>query len=64
MTIVVPVYNEENNIDALEKSLGEYIKSAICTACVLFVDDGSKDRSLERIKQVCSRNTGFYYISF
>lgn len=64
LTIVVPVYNEENNIDALEKSLGEYIKSAICTACVLFVDDGSKDRSLERIKQVCSRNTGFYYISF
>lgn len=64
LTIVVPVYNEENNISALEKELGGYLKIAKCPACVLFVDDGSKDGSLERIRQVCSRNDGFYYISF
>ncbi|MCM1021679.1 MAG: glycosyltransferase [Muribaculum sp.] len=63
LTIVVPVYNEENNIASLEKELCAYLPKALCPTCVLFVNDGSKDRSLERIKEVCERNNDFYYIS-
>lgn len=38
----------------------------LCTvsACVLFVNDGSCDRSLQLLKEICSRNEQFYYISF
>lgn len=63
-TIVVPVYNEESNIDALEKKLTDYLGEAKVKTCVLFVDDGSKDKSLPLIKEVCSRNEDFYYITF
>ena len=63
-TIIVPVFNEEDNIGRLEKALSGFLPKCICKACVLFVDDGSKDRSLEGIKAACSGNPDFYYISF
>lgn len=63
-TIVVPIYNEEDNIASLEKALGEFIPQSKAKACVLFVNDGSKDSSLEKIKEICNRNAHFYYINF
>lgn len=63
LTIIVPVYNEEDNVDALEKRLSTYLPHALMKACVLFVNDGSKDRSLTLIKESCQRNDDFYYIS-
>lgn len=64
MTIIVPVYNEEDNIKNLEKRLGEYLPTSLVKSCVLFVNDGSKDQSLPLIKEVCRRNAHFFYISF
>ncbi len=63
LTILVPVYNEEENIPALEKRLSEFLPQARCTACVLFVNDGSTDGGLERITEVCSRQDAFFYLS-
>lgn len=62
-TIVVPIYNEEDNMERLEATLAAYLPSAAVPACVLFVNDGSTDSSLEKIKDVCSRHPDFYYIS-
>ncbi len=63
-TVIVPVYNEEDNFAALEKSLVEYLPIAPLKTCVLFVDDGSKDRSRECIADVCSRHEEFFYLAF
>lgn len=63
MTIIVPVYNEEDNMANLDKRLGDYLGKALCKSCVLFVNDGSKDNSLALIKQLCEHNKDFYYIS-
>lgn len=63
-TIIVPIYNEEDNIARLESTLAEYLPKCIEKACVLFVNDGSKDSSLKGIEEICSRNKDFYYISF
>ena len=64
LTIVVPVYNEEDNIYALEDRLSKFISQcAQFPACVLFVNDGSKDTSLEKIEEVCSRQPDFYFLS-
>lgn len=63
MTILVPVYNEEDNIAALEQALSAYIATAPVKVCVLFVNDGSRDSSLEKIKDVCARRDHFFYIS-
>ena len=63
-TILVPFYNEEDNIYRLEKVLGDYLKKAVIpSVAVLFINDGSKDNGLEMVKEVCSRNEHFYYIS-
>lgn len=36
--------------------------NSICTACVLFVNDGSRDNSKQRIMEVCARNKDFFYM--
>ena len=63
-TIIVPIYNEEDNIARLESTFAEYLPKCIEKACVLFVNDGSKDSSLKGIEEICSRNKDFYYVSF
>ena len=63
-TIIVPVYNEQDNILNLERALGDFLPKSIRKACVLFVNDGSSDGSLQGIKEICARNSDFYYISF
>lgn len=62
-TIIIPVYNEEDNITALERRVGDYLKVCPRHACALFVNDGSRDSSLERIRNACTRNGDFFYIS-
>ena len=64
LTIVVPVFNEEDSILDLEKALSGFLPHSKVPACVLFVDDGSKDGSLRLIQEVCSRDKDFFYISF
>lgn len=63
LTILVPVYNEEENIYALEQELTRFVGQSAMSACVLFVNDGSVDKSLERIVEVCNRQPDFYQLS-
>lgn len=63
LTIIVPVFNEEDNMAALEERLAAYLPKAACKACVLFVNDGSRDNSLQLIREACRRNPDFFYIS-
>lgn len=63
-TIIVPVYNEEDNMAAVERRLADYLPVAKEKSCVLFVNDCSTDRSLVLIKEICARNADFFYISF
>lgn len=64
MTVIVPVYNEEENMPLLEERLSAFLRKAAVRSCVLFVNDGSRDASLERIRGICGRNDGFFYISY
>ena len=63
-TIIVPVYNEEENLPRVEKELLAYTKIASKKTGILFVNDGSKDNSQALIEETCTRNEGFNYISF
>lgn len=63
-TIIVPVYNEEDNLERVEKELLDYTKIATKKTCVLFVNDGSKDNSQAIIESICNRNDNFNFISF
>lgn len=63
LSIIVPVYNEEDNLDRVEKELSAFLPKAIVKSCVLFVNDGSKDSSLKKIEAICDRHSDFFYIS-
>jgi dolichol-phosphate mannosyltransferase len=64
MTIIIPVFNEEGNIERLETELSKYISGAAVKTSVLFINDGSADNSQEMIEKLCSRNPDFHFISF
>lgn len=64
MTIIVPVYNEEENIERLFFTLSEYLQKSSTKSKVLFVDDGSTDNSFILVKQFCEKNKDFGYLKF
>lgn len=64
LTIVVPVYNEEDSLPNVEQKLAAYLQKASMKTCVLFVNDGSMDTSRNLIEKICRRNSSFYYISY
>jgi len=64
-TIVVPVYNERDNLVQLETRLAAFLeKSAEIPACVLLVDDGSTDGGGEAIEEICARHADFFFLRF
>ncbi len=62
-TVIVPVYNEEDNIDTLAQRLDEFLPTALRKTCVLFVNDGSKDDSQRRIEAACAVRPDFFYLN-
>lgn len=64
LSILIPLYNEVDNLLRLEKTLNDYLPHALLKSCVVFINDGSIDGSLEKIREICLRNECFYYISF
>lgn len=63
-TIIVPVYNEEEGLERLFLHLDSYCKKASKPTAVLFVDDGSTDKSPEMIQAYCKDHSTFSYILF
>ncbi len=64
LTIIVPLYNEEENLERVEKELLAYTKIATKKTCILFVNDGSKDNSQALVETICARNEAFHFIAF
>ncbi len=66
VSIVVPCYNEEESIplyyDAVKKLFDNELAS--CELEVIFVDDGSRDKTLEVMKKYASADKRIKYISF
>ncbi len=63
-TIIIPIYNEEENLLGLEEALIQYCKISPYKISVLLVNDGSTDGSEKMILEICRRNSEFQFISF
>jgi glycosyltransferase involved in cell wall biosynthesis len=64
LTIIVPIYNEVDGIDMLEREFQPYFEKSTMNPQVLLVDDGSTDGSLAKIRKLCQSSPKFDYISF
>ena len=62
-TILVPIYDEEDNIERLSETLNAYLSIAKVPSQVLFVNDGSKDNSLSLVKNACAKYEDLHFIS-
>ncbi|MGQ1889188.1 glycosyltransferase family 2 protein [Thermophagus sp. OGC60D27] len=64
LTVIVPVFNEKENLPGLKKELDKFLMKSNVNAKVLFVDDHSDDGSLDLIKQFTEENRELYeYLS-
>ena len=64
LTIIIPVYNEAENLMRLKKELLDFFKVAKLKSTALFVNYGSTDDSANLIKQICKENSDFDCIQF
>jgi dolichol-phosphate mannosyltransferase len=61
--VVVPVFNEESNIDLLYQRLTQALGS-LGDVEYIFVNDGSQDLTLPKIKELRKQNAAVKYLSF
>ncbi len=63
VSIIIPIYNEEENIPELYHRLQSVIEQIDGEAEVIFIDDGSRDNSLNLMRQIYERDYRVKYIS-
>lgn len=63
-SIVVPIYNEESTLEELYRRLSAVMDRLSGSGEAIFVDDGSRDRSLLLLRQLRDRDRRICYLSF
>ena len=56
LSLVVPCYNEADNIDALQLRLSSVLDRLGCTWEIVYVNDGSRDLTLTRLERLHARD--------
>jgi dolichol-phosphate mannosyltransferase len=64
ISVVIPVFNEEGNLEALHQRLGALVMEAGDRCEFLFVDDGSRDGSREIIRRLAAADPRVRYLLF
>ncbi|MGB6295752.1 MAG: glycosyltransferase family 2 protein [Rivularia sp. (in: cyanobacteria)] len=63
VSIIIPIYNEEENIPELYRRLEAVIEQLDGEAELIFIDDGSRDNSLNLMREIYERDYHVKYIS-
>lgn len=64
LSIIIPVYNEEGNLELLFKRLEKVLNSTDAAAEFIFINDGSRDQSIEIIRQLAKHDPRVKFIDF
>ncbi|PCJ64603.1 MAG: glycosyltransferase [Bacteroidetes bacterium] len=62
ISVILPVYNEEEGLQTFVKSLIIELQKTKEVFELIFVNDGSKDKSLQVIKHICTECSNYKYI--
>jgi glycosyltransferase involved in cell wall biosynthesis len=63
-SVVVPVFNEEGNVEALTARVIATMETVGAPFELLFVDDGSRDRTPERLRELAARDDRVKVVRF
>ncbi|MBL7831586.1 MAG: glycosyltransferase family 2 protein [Saprospiraceae bacterium] len=64
LSVIIPVYNEELNISEMYERLTAVCSNLKLSYELIFVNDGSKDGSMQKIETLCERDPNVKYINF
>lgn len=64
LSIVIPIYNEEENIDALYKEVKAATEPLQMASEIIFIDDGSSDRSASLLIAIAEQDPQVKFIRF
>jgi glycosyltransferase involved in cell wall biosynthesis len=64
ISVIVPLLNEDESIGLLANEIRKAVRPLNVGYEVLFIDDGSKDKSLKVIKDIVRQDKRFKYFSF
>lgn len=64
LSLVLPIYNEEEVIPELHTRLQQFLAKLALPSEVLFVNDGSRDRSMELLREVARDEPRYRILSF
>lgn len=64
ISVIVPIYNEEQNIPILGKALFDVLDRLGSSFEIICVNDGSKDSSLERLRELAVLRAEFKIVDF
>ncbi len=64
VSIVVPIYNEEENIEPLHRALKEVMDAQEYDYEILFIDDGSTDRTPSLLEEIAQKDTKVRVLTF
>jgi len=64
ISIVIPVYNEEENVPILYERLKKVLEELPYNYEIIFVDDGSTDRTRERLEEIARKDKRVKVIEF
>ena len=64
LSFIIPVFNEEQVIPELDKRLREFLNPIEDSWEIIFVNDGSKDRTFEMLVELCKTEPRYKVVSF
>lgn len=64
LSIIVPVYNEEKNIDRLFERLDSAVRGTAKDYEIIFVNDGSRDLSMQLIRKLADTYPSVRFVDF
>lgn len=64
ISVIVPVFNEESNLSVLHEKLVNVVTAISNSYEIIFINDGSKDNSLQVIKSLAQQYPQIKYIDF
>jgi glycosyltransferase involved in cell wall biosynthesis len=64
ISVVIPVFNEEPNVQPLHEKLNAALKALNLTYEILYVDDGSRDRSFELLSKIAETDKHVKLVRF